>query len=67
MNSIGQIEITGWTRTFILALGGMAGVLITAGLIHVYKGGMGKGRRMAGRSVHGLELKLVKRRLPQVR
>ena len=62
---MGQIEIKGWTRTFILAIGGMAGVLITAGLIHLAKGG--QGRRVSGKSVHGLELKLVKRGIPQVR
>ena len=34
-------EITGWTRTFLLALGGFAGVMVTAYIIHLYKGGAG--------------------------
>ena len=55
---MGQIEIVGWTRTVLLAIGGFAGVMITAGLIHVAKGG--RGRRVAG-------LKLVKKGFPQVR
>ena len=33
------LEIVGWTRTFILSLGAMAGTLFTAGLIHAAKGG----------------------------
>ncbi len=33
------MEITGWTRTFILACGGAIGVLTTAYLIHLWKGG----------------------------
>jgi|GEM_PF-3494703 len=32
-----MIEIKGWTRTIILGLGGFAGVLITAGIIHYAK------------------------------
>ncbi len=32
-----EIEIKGWTRTFILGLGALAGVLITAGIIHIAK------------------------------
>lgn len=29
----------GWTRTFLLALGAGAGVLVTAGVIHAFKRG----------------------------
>jgi hypothetical protein len=32
------VEITGWTRTFLLALGGFSGVMITAYIIHLWKG-----------------------------
>jgi uncharacterized membrane protein YhiD involved in acid resistance len=32
-----EIEITGWTRTALLALGAGIGVLVTAGLIHLAK------------------------------
>jgi|YelNatPaOPRAMG01_1025707.scaffolds.fasta_scaffold20479_8 hypothetical protein len=31
------MEVSGWTRTFILATGAFAGVLIAAGIIHVLK------------------------------
>lgn len=34
-----QINLQGWTRTVILALGGAAGVITTAGLIHLTKQG----------------------------
>jgi len=46
------MELTGWNRTFVLALGGFAGVMITAYLIHVAKGGTGQGAaaRRAGAS-----------------
>jgi len=30
-------EVKGWTRTVILALGAFAGVLATAGIIHLCK------------------------------
>ena len=33
------MELTGWNRTFILALGGAIGVLTTAYIIHLIKGG----------------------------
>jgi len=32
-----EIEVTGWVRTGLLALGALGGVLLTAGLIHVAK------------------------------
>ena len=32
-----EVEIKGWTRTLILALGAMGGVLVTAGIIHLAK------------------------------
>jgi len=35
------MELTGWTRTFVLGLGAMAGVLATACAIHLAKGGQG--------------------------
>jgi len=35
------MEIRGWNRTFLLGLGAFAGVMITAYLIHLYKGGKG--------------------------
>jgi len=31
------MEVKGWERTFILALGAAAGVLVTAYIIHVLK------------------------------
>jgi len=34
-----QISLQGWTRTVILALGSAAGVITTAGLIHLAKQG----------------------------
>lgn len=34
---VAEVEITGWTRTGLLALGALGGVLLTAGLIHVAK------------------------------
>jgi hypothetical protein len=37
------MEITGWTRTALLAAGAFAGVMITAALIHWLKGGEGGG------------------------
>lgn len=33
------MELRGWSRTFVLALGAGAGVLITAWLIHLMKKG----------------------------
>jgi hypothetical protein len=30
-------EISGWTRTLLLGIGAMAGVLAVAGIIHVLK------------------------------
>jgi hypothetical protein len=38
-------EITGWTRTFLLATGAFFGVLITAAIIHYAKGGEGRSYR----------------------
>jgi len=38
-------ELTGWTRTFVLGLGALGGVLVTAYLIHLWKGGAGLGAR----------------------
>ena len=32
-----NMEIVGWRRTFVLALGAAAGVLITAYIIHLMK------------------------------
>jgi hypothetical protein len=32
-----EVEITGWTRTALLALGAGAGVLVVAGLLHLAK------------------------------
>ena len=32
-----EIEITGWTRTVLLAVGAALGVLAVAGLIHLAK------------------------------
>jgi uncharacterized membrane protein YhiD involved in acid resistance len=32
-----EIEVTGWTRTALLAVGAGVGVLITAGLLHLAK------------------------------
>jgi len=31
------MEVKGWTRTILLALGGFAGVLVTAYIIHLAK------------------------------
>jgi hypothetical protein len=32
-----QIEVTGWARTALLAVGAGVGVLITAGILHLAK------------------------------
>jgi hypothetical protein len=32
-----EIEVTGWTRTALLAVGAGAGVLVMAGLLHLAK------------------------------
>jgi len=32
-----QVEIVGWTRTGVLALGALAGVLATAAILHFLK------------------------------
>ena len=37
-------EIRGWTRTLLLAAGGFAGVMVTAGIIHLAKKGQGRRR-----------------------
>ena len=37
-------ELTGWSRTFVLSLGALAGVMATAEVIHLLKGGKGQGR-----------------------
>jgi len=34
---MGQVEIKGWTRTTLLAIGAGSGVLVTAGILHVLK------------------------------
>ena len=34
-------QITGWTRTAILGAGALAGVMVTAEIIHLLKGGTG--------------------------
>ena len=39
-----SLQLTGWTRTTVLALGGALGVMATAGLIHLAK----RGRPEAG-------------------
>ena len=31
------MEVSGWTRTFLLAIGAFAGVMAAAGIIHVLK------------------------------
>lgn len=34
-------QITGWTRTAVLGVGALAGVLLTAEILHLLKGGAG--------------------------
>jgi len=35
------LELKGWSRTVVLALGAAAGVLLTAYIMHLIKGGKG--------------------------
>ena len=37
INQVKRMEVSGWTRTFLLALGAFAGVMAAAGIIHVLK------------------------------
>jgi len=37
MVDMAEVEISGWTRTALLALGAAAGVLAVAGILHVAK------------------------------
>ena len=37
-------ELKGWPRTMVLAFGGSLGVIATATVIHLAKGGKGSGR-----------------------
>jgi len=58
----GEPEPTGWDRALVLVGGGFFGTVATHGAIHLVQIG-------AGKSVHGLELRLVRRAqaVPQVR
>ena len=35
--NMAEIEVSGWTRTLILGVGALVGVLLTAELIHIGK------------------------------
>jgi len=37
VSKVAEVEITGWARTALLAIGAGAGVLTVAGLIHLAK------------------------------